>query len=261
MSGPQNATPERPQDFAGKVVIVTGAAHGIGAAEAEGCLARGARVLVGDILDDEGSALVSAFNERYGEGRAIYRHIDVRDVTSWEAAVAAAETAFGRVTGLVNNAGAPGRPGIEDTTEEQWNLTIDTDLKGTWLGMKACIPAIRKAGGGAIVNTSSTYGMVASGRAAAYHSAKGGVTMLTKAAAAEYAKQKIRVNAVHPGITETARSASLDRAWLANLLADTPMGRIATAAEVAAGALFLLSDEASYITGASLVIDGGFTAV
>jgi NAD(P)-dependent dehydrogenase (short-subunit alcohol dehydrogenase family) len=127
--------------------------------------------------------------------------------------------------------------------------------------MKACIPAFRRAGGGAIVNTSSTYGMVASGRAAAYHSAKGGVTMLTKAAAAEYAKQNIRVNAIHPGITETARSASLDRTWLESLLADTPMGRIATAREIAAGAIFLLSDEASYITGASLVIDGGFTAV
>lgn len=254
-------TSGNPGDFAGKVIIVTGAAHGIGAAEAEGCVARGASVLMGDILDDEGVACAAQINERYGAGRAIYRRIDVRDPLSWQAAVEEAEAAFGRVTGLINNAGAPGRPGIEGTTEEQWDLTIDTDLKGSWLGMKACIPAIRRAGGGAIVNTSSTYGMVASGRAAAYHTAKGGVIMLTKAAAAEYAKEGIRVNCIHPGITETARSATLDRTWLASLLENTPMGRIATAAEIAAGAIFLMSDAASYVTGASLVIDGGFTAI
>ncbi len=248
-------------DLTGKVVIVTGAAHGIGAAEAEGCLARGACVLMGDILDDEGTTFAAQMNERYGPGRVIYRHIDVRDPQSWQDAVAEAEATFGRLTGLINNAGAPGRPGIEDTSEAQWDLTIDTDLKGSWLGMKACIPAIRRAGGGAIVNTSSTYGMVASGRAAAYHSAKGGIIMLTKAAAVEYARQGIRVNCIHPGITETARSATLNTDWLASLLANTPMRRIAKAEEIAAGAVFLLSDAASYITGASLVIDGGFTAI
>lgn len=248
-------------DFTGKVVVVSGGAHGIGAAEAEACLERGAKVLVGDILDEEGERFAASMTERHGSGRVLYRRLDVRDADAWAAAVAAAEETFGPVSGLVNNAGAPGRPGIEDTTEEQWNLTIDVDLKGTWLGMRACIPSMRKAGGGSIVNTSSTYGMVASGRAAAYHSAKGGVTMLTKAAAAEYAGQGIRVNAVHPGITQTPRSASLAQPWLESLLANTPMGRIATAGEIAAGAIFLLSDAASYVTGASLVIDGGFTAV
>ncbi len=247
--------------LAGRVAIISGAAHGIGAAEAEAFVRNGARVVLGDILDDEGQATADAINKNFGKSCALYLHLDVTRMADWEAAVNVALDSFGRLTTLVNNAGHIGRPGVEETTEEGWDQTLDVDLKGTWLGMKACIPAIRKAGGGAIVNTSSTYGLVASGVATAYHSAKGGVTMLTKAAAVQYAKENIRVNCVHPGIVDTPRIASVSSEWRKSLVDGTPMGRVARPGEIADGVVFLASDEASYITGSSLVIDGGFTAV
>jgi 3alpha(or 20beta)-hydroxysteroid dehydrogenase len=251
---------DKPLD--GKVVIVSGAAHGIGAAEARAICEAGGKVVVGDILDEEGHATVDVLNETF-EGRpARYFRLDVRSPEQWHRAVALAETEFGRLTGLVNNAGVPARSRIDDATEEEWARTIDVDLKGSWLGMKSAIPAIRRAGsGGAIVNTSSHYGMVASGRAATYHTAKGAVAMLTKAAAAEYGREGIRVNSIHPGLTATARIASLPGEWRQALLEQVPLRRIADPAEVAATVVFLLSDYSSYMTGASLVVDGGLTAV
>lgn len=247
--------------MANKVAIITGAAHGIGAAEARLFTEEGARVLVGDILDEEGEATVAALNRGRARPVAVYMHMDVTRREDWEAAVRLVQERFGPLTTLVNNAGHPGRAGIEETTEEGWDRTLDVDLKGTWLGMKICIPALRAAGGGAIVNTSSTYGLVASGVAAAYHSAKGGVIMLTKAAAVQYAKQNIRVNCVHPGLVDTPRIATLAPDWKQKLLDSTPMGRWAQPEEIARGVLFLASDEASYITGSSLIIDGGYTAI
>lgn len=247
--------------LAGKVAIVTGAAHGIGAAEARALARNGGQVVLGDILDDEGRQTADDINAEFGRSCAMYVHLDVTHTSDWHVAIKAAHDTFGRLTTLVNNAGCPGRPGVEDTTEEGWDRTLDVDLKGTWLGMKACIPALRTAGGGAIVNTSSTYGLVASGVATAYHSAKGGVIMLTKAAAVQYARENIRVNCIHPGVVDTPRIASISADWKESLLDATPMGRMAHPDEIAAGVVFLASDEASYITGASLVIDGGYTAV
>lgn len=244
-----------------KVAIVTGAAHGIGAAEARAFAAQGAKVVLGDILDEEGTATAAEIDDEFGGNCACYLHLDVTSADDWKSAIQFALKAFGKLTSLVNNAGVPGRPGVEDTTEEDWDRTLDVDLKGTWLGMKLCIPAIRAAGGGAIVNTSSTYGLVASGRATAYHSAKGGVIMLTRAAAVEYARQNIRINAVHPGLVDTPRIATITDDWRRSLLDATPMARMASPAEIANGVVFLASDEASYITGASLVIDGGYTAI
>lgn len=244
-----------------KVAIISGAAHGIGAAEARAFVEQGARVVIGDVLDDEGQATAEALNKEQGETCAHYTHLDVTRMEDWQAALALILRLFGGLTTLVNNAGFPGRPGVEDTTEEGWDRTLDVDLKGTWLGMKVCVPALRAGGGGAIVNTSSTYGLVASGVATAYHSAKGGVIMLTKAAAVQYAKENIRVNCIHPGIVDTPRIATLPGDWKQSLLAATPMGRWARPEEIANGVVFLASDEASYITGSSLVIDGGFTAI
>lgn len=246
----------------GRVVIVSGAAHGIGAAGARAICSAGGKVVLGDILDEEGGETVSALNSEFGDGSAIYVNLDVRSADSWAAAVSSAEDAFGRLDGLVNNAGVPARSTIDDATEEEWTRTIDVDVKGTWLGMKAAIPAIRRAGrGGSIVNTSSHYGIVASGRAAIYHTAKGAVAMLTKAAAAEYAHENIRVNSIHPGLTDTVRIASLPAAWKADLMAQVPLKRIADPSEIGNVIVFLLSDYSSYMTGSPVVVDGGLTAV
>jgi 3alpha(or 20beta)-hydroxysteroid dehydrogenase len=245
----------------GRVFIVSGAAHGIGAAEARAICAAGGKVVIGDILDEEGGQLADGLNREF-PGGALYRRLDVRSTDSWAGIVALAVEAHGGLNGLVNNAGVPARSTIDEATEEEWTRTIDVDLKGTWLGMKHVIPQIRKTGrGGSIVNTSSHYGMVASGRAATYHTAKGAVAMLTKGAAAEYAKENIRINSIHPGLTDTVRIASLAPAWRANLLEQVPLGRISDPAEVASVVVFLLSDYSSYMTGASVVVDGGLTAV
>jgi NAD(P)-dependent dehydrogenase (short-subunit alcohol dehydrogenase family) len=244
-----------------KVAIITGGAHGIGAAIAHVFVTRGAKVVIGDILDDEGEKLAAELNAGHATLRAHYVHFDVTRPGDWQEAIRIAESKFGPLTTLINNAGVPGRPGVVDTSEEQWDRTIDTDLKGTWLGMKTCIPVIKKNGGGAIVNTSSNYALVASGRAAAYHSAKAGVLSLSRAAAVEYARDNIRVNAVLPGVTDTPRIATLPPAWKKELLDRTPLNRLAHPDEVAKAFAFLASDDASYVTGTSLVVDGGYTSM
>lgn len=245
----------------GKVAIVTGAARGIGASEARMLVARGAKVVVADLLDDLGRDLARELSRDCPGGRAIYVHLDAARAVEWTGAVATAEREFGRLDILINNAGVHGRLGLEETAEAEWDRVIDNDLKTAWLGMKACMPAFRRAGGGAVVNTSSVYGMVASGKAAAYHAAKGGVLMLSKAAAVEYARDNIRVNSIHPGFIDTPMTATLPADWKKRLIESTPMGRAASPDEVARAALFLVSEEASFITGAQLVVDGGFTAV
>jgi len=249
-------------DMKGKVALITGGAQGLGAAEAAKLLEWGAQVVIGDLREDEAKAFV-AEQERAGHrGKIAFLKMDVTEMADWERAVSFAGSSFGTLTTLINNAGFPGRPGVEATTEEGWQKTIDVDLKGSFLGIKACVPAMRKAGGGSIVNTSSTYALVASGRGStAYSAAKGGIIMLTKAAAVEYAREKIRVNCIHPGIIDTPRNRTLAPDWLAALIDRTPMGRMASPEEIANAVLFLASDASSYMTGTSLVVDGGYTAV
>ena len=248
--------------MADKVALVTGGAQGLGAAEAQILLEHGAKVVVGDVRDDDGERFVTEQQAAGHQGSIAYITLDVTRMADWQRAVQFAEQRFGRLTSLVNNAGFPGRPGIEATTEEGWQKTIDVDLKGSFLGIKACVPAMRRAGEGAIVNTSSTYGLVASGRGStAYSSAKGGVVMLSKAAAVEYAAENIRVNCIHPGIIDTPRNRTLPPEWLQGLLDHTPLGRMAAAREIAGAVLFLLSNASSYMTASSLVADGGYVAI
>jgi 3alpha(or 20beta)-hydroxysteroid dehydrogenase len=242
------------------VAVVSGGARGIGAAEARALIQSGACVVIGDVLDEEGERLARDLNVRENNRRACYVHLDVTEMSDWARAVATAHEMFARLTILVNNAGVSGRLGLEETSEEEWHRVIDTDLTSAWLGMKACIPSIRAAGGGAIVNTSSVYGLVASGAATAYHAAKGGVLMLTRAAAVQYTADHIRVNCIHPGLIDTPMTATLPRPWHDAIMKQTPMGRAARHEEVASAVVFLVSNDASFITGAGLIIDGGWTA-
>jgi cyclopentanol dehydrogenase len=246
-------------DFKSKVALVTGASRGIGTSEVRLLAAKGARVLATDILDDLGAALAKEISAN--GATAAYVHLDATRTADWARAVERAVEMFGQLDILINNAGVHGRLGLEETSEEEWHRVLDNDLKTAWLGMKHCIPVMRRCGGGAIVNTSSVYGLIASGKATAYHAAKGGVLMVSRAAAVEYAQDGIRVNSIHPGLIDTPMTETLPSPWKASLLDATPMKRSASADEVARAAVFLVSDDASFITGTQLIVDGGLTAV
>jgi cyclopentanol dehydrogenase len=246
-------------DFKSKVALVTGASRGIGASEVRLLAAKGARVLATDIIDDLGAALAKEISAN--GATAAYVHLDATRTADWARAVERAVEMFGQLDILINNAGVHGRLGLEETSEEEWHRVLDNDLKTAWLGMKHCIPVMRRCGGGAIVNTSSVYGLIASGKATAYHAAKGGVLMVSRAAAVEYAQDGIRVNSIHPGLIDTPMTETLPSPWKASLLDATPMKRSASADEVARAAVFLVSDDASFITGTQLIVDGGLTAV
>jgi cyclopentanol dehydrogenase len=246
-------------DFKSKVALVTGASRGIGTSEVRLLAAKGARVLATDILDDLGAALAKEISAN--GATAAYVHLDATRTADWARAVERAVEMFRQLDILINNAGVHGRLGLEETSEEEWHRVLDNDLKTAWLGMKHCIPVMRRCGGGAIVNTSSVYGLIASGKATAYHAAKGGVLMVSRAAAVEYAQDGIRVNSIHPGLIDTPMTETLPSPWKASLLDATPMKRSASADEVARAAVFLVSDDASFITGTQLIVDGGLTAV
>ncbi len=247
--------------LAGKVALISGGARGQGTTEARLFVNEGAKVVIGDILDEEGQKVAEELNRGSEERRAAYIHLDVTKPEDWDRAVAAAEQQFGALHILVNNAGISGnRAGVEETTEEEWQRVVDIDQKGVWLGMKAAMPALRRAGGGSIVNISSIAGIVGLGASLAYQAAKGAVRLMTKTAAVQYAPENIRVNSIHPGIISTPMVETLPPERRRGFAAATPLGREARPEEVGYGVLFLASDEASFITGAELVIDGGYTA-
>lgn len=259
--------------LAGKVALISGAARGIGAADVRLFVEEGAKVVLGDILDSEGRKLADELN-RSGSQKspidevkrdgvrpsAIYVHLDVTKAEDWKAAVATAEREFKILNILVNNAGVTSLAGVEETTEEAWQRIVDVNQKGVWLGMKAVIPAMRRAGGGSIVNISSVYGLVGSGDSMAYHGSKSAVRMLSKAAAVQYAQENIRVNTVLPGFSRTPMIDALPLEVINVLAPFAPMNRLASPREIAYGVVFLASDEASFITGAELIIDGGLVA-
>jgi NAD(P)-dependent dehydrogenase (short-subunit alcohol dehydrogenase family) len=257
----------------GKVAIVTGGASGIGAETARVFAQHGAKVL----LTDNNSALgKSVANDISARGEtAMFALQDVRDEALWTTIVARAEESYGRLDILCNIAGISGRdpqmniqasltagPRLGEQTLEQWNRIMEINATGVFLGTKAAIPAMQRAGGGSIINISSICGIIGSHANAAYHASKGAVRIFSKAAAIQYAPDKIRVNSVHPGFVDTpmTRPGHANPDVARKRIEATPLGRFGTPADIAGGCLYLASDEASWVTGSELVIDGGMTA-
>jgi 3alpha(or 20beta)-hydroxysteroid dehydrogenase len=231
----------------GAVVLVTGAARGMGAEHVRGLVAAGAKVLATDVLDDEGKALADELGEQ-----VVYTRLDVTDEQQWREAVALAESTFGPVQHLVNNAGIVMFGSVEELSPEDWQRTLDINLTGVWLGMHCTIPSIKRAGGGSIVNVSSTAGMQGYGNLGAYVASKWGIRGLTKTAAIELGPSGIRVNLIHPGPIHTPMTAGMSE----EMAATQPIARFGEPAEVTAMLLFLLAD-ATYSTGHEFIIDGG----
>jgi len=248
--------------LAGKVALVSGAASGMGQSEATIFAREGAKVIVADILEAEGKQVADKIVS--GGGQARFVKLDVTNEVEWDAAVKAAVSAFGKLDVLVNNAGISGTYDADMLSSAAWDTVMGVNAKGVFLGMKYAIPLMKKAGGGAIVNISSISGFVGQdGVHMAYNASKGAVRIMTKTAAVQFAGDRIRVNSVHPGFMPPMRTSktSADPTWRAKMLGAVPMKREGRVEEVAHAVLFLASDEASYITGTELVVDGGYLAV
>jgi NAD(P)-dependent dehydrogenase (short-subunit alcohol dehydrogenase family) len=244
----------------GKVALISGGARGQGATEATLFAREGARVVFGDVLDEAGRQVEADI--RAAGGEATYVHLDVTSDDDWREAVGTAVNRYGKLDILVNNAGIIRRFSIEETTREVWDEVMAVNSTGVFLGTKYAIPAMRQAGGGSIVNISSISGIIAIG-APAYNASKGAVRVFTKVTAVEHARDKIRCNSIHPGPIDTAmlQSGHEDpEAAMQRRLRAIPLGRLGTTEDIAYGALYLASDESSFVTGAELVIDGGFIA-
>jgi NAD(P)-dependent dehydrogenase (short-subunit alcohol dehydrogenase family) len=242
----------------GKVALISGAARGMGECEARLFAREGACVVLGDVLDEIGRTTARDIVQQ--GGTATFLHLDVTVEADWRTAVETTERLYGKLDILVNNAGIVRMAPLDETSLEAWNEVISVNQTGVFLGMKHAIPAMRRAGGGSIINISSVAGLVGLSNIPAYQASKGAVRLLTKNAAVQYAKDKIRVNSIHPGRIETPMTANLTPERRAMVLDLTPLGRDGKPEEVAYGVLYLACDESSFVTGAELVIDGGFTA-
>jgi len=245
----------------GKVAIITGSARGMGRAEAELFAKEGAKVVVADILENEAKETAEKINKDGYEAMAV--KLDVTKADEWKKVVEQVTEKWGKVDVLVNNAGILSMRGVEDAPEEEWDRVMNINAKSQFLGIKYVLPAMKKATKGSIINISSIYGLIGSGAAVAYHASKGASRLLTKTVAAELAKYNIRVNSIHPGVIRTPMTDELlkDEQSAKELLGTTVLGRPAEPEEVANGALFLASDDSSFMTGSELVIDGGYTAL
>ena len=236
------------------VALVTGAARGIGEAIARLFAKEGAAVVIGDILETEGEATAADMRAQGGEAR--FLRLDVTSEDSWQQAVKTIEDWHGKLNVLVNNAGLVDREAIQDTPLDLWERIMAVNITGVFLGTKHVIPAMRRAGGGSIINISSAFGLIGAANRPAYSASKGGVRLFTKSTAVEHAKEGIRANSIHPGYVLTPMTAKYPTE---ERIAQTPMGRLATPEDIAPGALFLASDDSRYMTGSELVIDGGLT--
>jgi NAD(P)-dependent dehydrogenase (short-subunit alcohol dehydrogenase family) len=233
----------------------------MGAAEARMFAREGASVGIGDLLDGEGRKVAAEINDAGGE--ALFVRLDVTREADWTAAISATVERFGKLDILVNNAGVSDHSMLEDTSVEEWDRVMDINAGGVFLGTRAAIPEMRRAGGGSIVNISSQLGLVGVEYSSPqYQASKGAVRLFTKSAAIQYAKEGIRVNSVHPGPVVTAMTEARreDREQYRLSLSRVPMGRYGEPDEIAYGVLYLASDESIHVTGSELVIDGGWTA-
>ena len=244
----------------GKVALISGGARGQGATEGQLFVDEGAKVVLADILDVEGEAAAAQIRENGGD--ASYVHLDVASEDDWRSAVEFTLQTYGRLDILINNAAIYKRTPIVDTDVEEWRQIMEVNSTGVFLGTKHAIPAMQRSGGGSIINISSTAGLVGSGRGSAYGASKGSVRLFTKYTAIQHALDGIRANSIHPGPIDTEMIADnlATPEGRAESEARVPLRRIGTVMDVAYGALFLASDESSYMTGAELVIDGGVTA-
>jgi cyclopentanol dehydrogenase len=246
----------------GKVALISGGIQEQGAAEAKLFVREGAKVVLGDILDEAGKQVVEEIRQQRGD--AIYVHLDMTREADWQAAVETAVHTYGKLHILVHNAGMSGamlhgqQIRLEDATEEAWNRVLEANAKGAFLGAKYAIPAMRQAGGGSIVNISSMAGSCGP-RSGAYGASRGAVRSLTTFTARQYAKEAIRCNAVHPGLLESPIPARLraDPGIGPDKFGTAPLGKTVTVDDIAYGVLFLASDESALITGNELTIDGG----
>jgi cyclopentanol dehydrogenase len=246
----------------GKVALISGGARGQGAAEAETFAREGAKVVFGDVRDDDGRKVEATI--RANGLDAVYMHLDVTSEADWQSAVQTATSRYGRLDVLVNNAAIViPKVAIEDRTVEEWDRVMAVNAKGVFLGTKHAIPAMRRAGGGSIVNISSVAGIGQSlHQEPAYAASKGAIRIFTKVTASQHAKDRIRCNSVHPGPvdTEMFHSAFRDRDAMEKRLRRVPLGRMGTVAEIVSAVLYLASDESSYMTGSEVVVDGGALA-
>ena len=246
----------------GKVALISGAANGMGEAEAKLFAQEGAKVVVADLLEAEGRQVVADITAAGGEARFV--RLDVTSEEDWQEVVGSTVATFGLLNILVNNAGISGSFDTDLMSTAAWDRLMAVNARGVFLGMKYAIPAMQRAGGGAIVNISSISGFAGQDYVhMAYNASKGAVRIMTKSAAVQYAKDGIRVNSVHPGVMPPMRTSrgTADPARRARMIAQVPLGREGRREEVAYAVLFLVSDEASYITGTELVVDGGYLAV